>query len=294
MGSLHKSLRTFIIGLCMGIADTVPGVSGGTIAYISGIYAELLDSLSLLTLGAIKKIFTKGPRAAFTAVNGEFLLPLFLGVGLALMIASRLILFILNGYPSLLFASFSSVVVFSLWQLRHHLEGFSFARGLLWIVGFLGCITLSLLEPGAISQISQSPSIYSGGFLSYLFISGAFAICAMLLPAISGAYILLLLGVYETVLSAVRDLNFSLIIVFSLGCLTGLKLFAGLFSHLIRRHEAGTMVFLHGLLAGSLVALWPLNKTPLIQMSPWLELLVSVAVLVLLGLLEHVSKSLRR
>jgi putative membrane protein len=236
-------------GLLMGTADVVPGVSGGTIALIVGIYERLIDAVRMVTSLPVALV-RRGPRDMLNearTVEWAFVLPLGVGILTAIAIGARVIPPLMEAYPAESRALFFGLVAASLaipWRRAGRVgpSGYALAAA----AGFLAFVLVGL--PAASTADPSLPRVFA---------SAAVAICAMILPGVSGSFLLLVLGVYEATLEAVRSLDVTYISVFALGAIVGLSLFARLLSWLLHHHPSSTMVVLVGLLAGSLRALWP-------------------------------------
>ncbi|MFC6635138.1 DUF368 domain-containing protein [Microbulbifer taiwanensis] len=233
-------------GMAMGAADVVPGVSGGTIAFITGIYQELLDSLSRIGPHCLTLLRRQGIAATWQYINGSFLLALFAGVLISIFSLARLIGYLLHDYPIVVWAFFFGLVLASAVPVLRGIPRWSLSVVLFLLVGIATAVLISELRPG---QIPATPLT--------LFLSGSLAICAMILPGISGAFILLLIGIYPRVLDAVHQLQLFNLVCFAAGAATGLLLFSRLLSWLMHRYIARTLAFLAGILLGSLKIIWP-------------------------------------
>ncbi|WP_299944984.1 DUF368 domain-containing protein [uncultured Microbulbifer sp.] len=233
-------------GMAMGAADVVPGVSGGTIAFITGIYRELLDSLSQIGPRCITLLKYEGVVALWKYINGSFLLSLFVGVLISIFSLARLISDLLNDYPIVVWSFFFGLVLASSVPVLRKIPRWSLSVFVFLLLGTILAVTVSELRPG---DVPATPLT--------LFFSGALAICAMVLPGISGAFILLLIGIYPKVLTAVHELQIINLFCFAAGAAVGLILFSRLLSWLIHQYVARTLAFLAGILLGSLKILWP-------------------------------------
>jgi len=233
-------------GMAMGAADVVPGVSGGTIAFITGIYQELLDSLSRIGPHCVTILRKEGVAATWKYINGGFLLSLFLGVLISIFSLARLIGGLLENYPIVVWSFFFGLVLASTIPVMRNIPRWSPSVLVFLILGIALAVTVSELRPG---EIPATPLT--------LFLSGALAICAMALPGISGAFILLMIGIYPKVLSAVHELQIANLLYFATGAAIGLMLFSRLLSWLMHRYAARTLAFLAGILLGSLKIIWP-------------------------------------
>lgn len=257
-----QRLILFLKGVAIGIADSVPGVSGGTIAVISGIYDELLQALRSCNPMALKILWQQGPRVFWQHIHGSFLITLGLGILGSLILMANTVLYLLDNYFMLVMAFFLGLVLASCWLLYPQAGKPAALKAVLFVSGFLITTLTALLNP-AVGSSS----------LLYLFFCGMIAICAMILPGISGAFILILLGAYEYVLGALRNMQMDVILVFALGCAIGLLSFAHVLSLMLRYHREETFTFLIGMLLASLVVLWPwrLSTEPGsgLGMMPW-------------------------
>ena len=239
-------LMLFLKGMAMGAADTVPGVSGGTIAFITNIYEELIFSIQACNLKALQLMHREGIKAAWKHVNGNFLLTLFLGIFFAAIILANFVGILLENYEHLVMAFFIGLVLASSLFLRKQILNWNWKKYLLLLAGVLLAVILNFM-PGRESNIS----------LLFVFFSAALAICAMILPGISGAFILVLLGAYENILEAVRSLDVLTLLVFISGCVAGLISFSNLLAYLLRHWREQIITFLLGVLLGSIYTIWP-------------------------------------
>lgn len=230
----------------MGMADSVPGVSGGTIALITGIYEELINSIKSVNLKALTVLWQQGPAAAWKHINGNFLLTLFLGIFSALLLMANTVGHLFEFYPQYVLSFFIGLIIASCLYVGAQIKGWDMPMIVLLLLGSSLSIGLAFM-PHTEAQLS----------LMTIFFSGAFAICAMILPGISGAFILLLLGVYEPILAALKNFDLVTIIVFMAGCATGLLAFSNLLAYLFKHYYRQTLAFLLGILIGSLYSLWP-------------------------------------
>ncbi|PCJ37445.1 MAG: DUF368 domain-containing protein [Cellvibrionales bacterium] len=250
MRGLRAYFALFLKGMAMGAADVVPGVSGGTIAFISGIYEELLGSIRACTPLALVSLFRDGPRIFWRRINGTFLSVLFSGILFSVATLARLIAYLLDHQPLLLWSFFFGLIVASILFIWRQLR-----RKGIWEYVFL------LLGLCAALVSAFSPSVQLEPTMPIVFGAGMLAICAMILPGISGSFILLLLGMYSVILGAVSAANFSLLAIFALGCAAGLMLFSHLLSWLLSRFHGPTLSVLTGFLMGSLVMVWPWRES---------------------------------
>lgn len=263
-------LGVYIKGMAMGAADIVPGVSGGTIALIAGIYERLINALGSIDFSLWRTFRAhgglKGLLAVWRQVDATFLLCLLLGIGTSIVTLAGIIKGLLDNQPLIIWSFFFGLVVATVLLLLTEIKRWNVARIGLFIAGLGFAVVISSLP-----ILTTTPS------LPYLFIAGAIAICAMILPGISGSFILLLLGAYDTVLEAVHTLNLTIIITLMAGMLSGLLLFTHLLKWLLSRYYQGTLALLTGFIAGSLVKVWPwktdalgtLNSEAIYNVAPW-------------------------
>lgn len=272
-------LVLFLKGMAMGVADSVPGVSGGTIAVISGIYEALINALKQCHPLALKVLWQQGPRAFWQQIHGPFLLTLGGGILLSLILMANTVLYLLETWFELVMAFFMGLVLASCWLLRAEAGRWSLFKAMLFAIGFTLTALTAILNPMAGSTA-----------LPYVFFSGMIAICAMILPGISGAFILLLLGVYEYVLGALRDFQPGVILVFGLGCVIGLLSFAHLLSWTFRYYREQSYAFLIGMLAASLIVLWPWREASVADAAPGTMLATLVCAALGLGVILGFSR----
>lgn len=230
----------------MGLGDSVPGISGGTIAVLTNIYDRLIFSLRAFDLVALRLLFSGQLNQAWSHINGSFLVLLALGVLSGLLLSANTVLFLLDNYFQLLMAFFIGLVLACAYLLR---ERFSLRDPLqigLLLTGIAITVLIGLLD-------ARQGEVTGPG----IFLAGAIAICAMILPGLSGAFILLLLGMYEYMLEALLGLQWGSIVLFVSGCVAGLLAFSRLLAWLLQRYHEQSYSVITGLLLGSLAALWP-------------------------------------
>ncbi|SFT43820.1 putative membrane protein [Lishizhenia tianjinensis] len=245
--NLLQYLMVSLRGLAMGAADAVPGVSGGTIAFITGIYEELISSLSNINLSALKVLKAEGLKAFWKHINGNFFVALFGGIAVSLITLSRIIVGLLEHHPVLLWSFFFGLVIASTLLIVKTIQNWNLANIIGLIIGAVIAGYISLAQNTA----GQANEYW------YIFLSGAIAICAMILPGISGAFILVLMGSYATAMNGLKSLDFALIAVFASGCLVGLLSFSKLLKYLFAHYKNLTLAILSGFLLGSLLKIWP-------------------------------------
>jgi putative membrane protein len=261
---MRKFFPDYIIitlkGLAMGAADIVPGVSGGTIAFISGIYQELIDSINKVNLSVFKTLKREGVKAAWHQINGSFLLALLTGIGISVLTFSKVITHLLETQPILVWSFFFGLIIASITLIWKEISNLKLIDVLFLLIG----ITVSYYT--TIARPVSSPDSYW-----YIFLSGFIAIIAMILPGISGAFILLLMGSYETVIGTVNQFRdgitsanseiltqaFLKLSLFAIGAIIGLKSFSKILHWMFANHKNTTLTLLIGFMIGSLNKVWP-------------------------------------
>lgn len=257
-------LLLYLKGMAMGAADVVPGVSGGTIAFITGIYQELLDTIKGFNLSVFKTLKTEGLKATWQQTNASFLVVLFAGIFTSIISLAKGITFLLEAYPILLWAFFFGLIVASTLVISKYIKEWNWKTISMMVLGAAIAFYVTVAAP---SQIPEG--------LIYIFLAGCIAICAMILPGISGSFILLLLGAYATVLGSISGLvdglkatdmqlittNGTSIGVFMLGCIVGIISFSNFLSWMFKKAYALTMALLTGFMLGSLNKVWPWKET---------------------------------
>lgn len=238
-------LAIFLRGVAMGAADVVPGVSGGTIAFITGIYDQLIDSLKNCDLTALRLLFSSGFGAMWHHINGNFLLSLMLGICISVLSLARGISWALETHPVPLAAFFFGLILASAYLVYRQTPECRF-QWLFFLLGLALALAIAVLRPGEMPVNGLT-----------VFAAGSLAICAMILPGISGSFILLLLGMYEPVIGAIKSLDMATLLLFVAGCATGLMLFVRLLSYLIHHFRGPLLAGLTGVLLGSLAIIWP-------------------------------------
>lgn len=240
----------------MGAADVVPGVSGGTIAFITGIYEELLGSIAKIDIEALKLLSKFQIKAFWERINGTFLLVLVSGILLSIFSLARLITFLLEAHPIPIWSFFFGLILISCFLVIKEIKEWSWKVVLGFLVGTAVAFYITIASP---TQTSNE--------LWFVFISGAIAICAMILPGISGSFILLLLGKYAYIFSAIKEMNIAVIIVFGIGCITGILTFSRGVSWLLKNYYNTVIGILAGFMIGSLNKIWPWKITTSYRMN---------------------------
>ena len=233
----------------MGAADVVPGVSGGTIAFISGIYEELITSINNVNISLFKTLKKNGFQAFWKQLNGNFLVALFTGIFISVFSLAKGISWLLVNQPILLWSFFFGLVVASIFFVGKSLERWNMVAVIMLVLGAAIAYYITTLPP---AENTES--------LPFLFFSGALAICAMILPGISGAFILVLLGSYKVILDAVHEKDFKIVATVGLGAIFGILSFAKLLKWMFSHYKDLTLAVLTGFILGSLNKIWPWKK----------------------------------
>ena len=243
--SLRQWLGVFVRGMAMGVAEVVPGVSGGTIAFVTGIYLELVGSLASFGAKSLPLLFTAGPRQFWRVHNLSFLALLGIGMVLSVVLFARLIGSWLEVVPPLVWGFFCGLIAATVVHIGRRRS----ARLLVTygVVGFAAGLLIIL----ALDPLGRQDSLW------VFFIGGVIAVCAWLLPAVSGSFLLLILGLYAPVLEAINELYLPVLITLAAGCVVGLLSFSKGLYWLMRRHGEAVLALLTGFIAGSLPNLWP-------------------------------------
>lgn len=252
---MNRSIKEYVVislkGVAMGAADVVPGVSGGTIAFISGIYEELLGTISNLNLGLLKTLKNKGFKSAWKQANASFLLSLFLGIFISIISLAKAIKYLLENEPILLWSFFFGLVLASIVYIGKQVEKWNVTTIVLGIIGIVFGYIITILPATNTTEISYV----------FLVLSGAIASCAMILPGISGSYILLLIGIYPVVMAAITNRDVKIISAIAIGVVVGLLSFSKLLKWLFANYKQEMLVVLTGIMLGSLNKVWPWKKT---------------------------------
>lgn len=244
--ALKQYLRLYITGFCMGLADLIPGVSGGTIAFLSGIYEELLWSIKTVTGKVLRLIIHGKIVAAVRLVPFRFLIPLGLGITTALFSLARLLSWLLITHPVFVWSFFFGLVLASTIIVLKRVVKWDTSDK----IAFVGAAVVAYILVGITPVETPTNPLF-------IFFSGVIAICAMILPGISGSFILLLLGKYNQILTAVVERDVTVLLIFTAGCIVGLSLFARFLSWLFSQHHDISVAVLAGLMLGSIRKVWP-------------------------------------
>tara|TARA_B110000014_G_scaffold103175_1_gene70772 strand:+ start:113 stop:979 length:867 start_codon:yes stop_codon:yes gene_type:complete len=243
---IKNHLLLFLKGIAMGVSDLIPGISGGTVALLLGIYKNLIKSLKSVNKKTLFYFLTLNYNKLSHQLNFKFLIPVFFGIMTSIIFFSKIISFLITDHKILLFSFFFGLIFFSSLKIIYDLKPKSSKSYLIIILGFSFGFFISLINP-----INTSDS-----FLS-IFLSGFIAISAMLLPGISGSYILLMIGKYEFMLESISNLYLENILIFSIGALLGILCFSKIIYWLLNKYYNTTIFFLSGLMLGALNKVWP-------------------------------------
>lgn len=251
---MNRTLKDYSIlllkGMSMGAADVVPGVSGGTIAFIVGIYDELINSIKSINAHSLKLLFTGKIAEFWKAINANFLLSILLGIGISVFSLAKIITWLLTDHPILVWAFFFGLVLASTWFVAKDIKERNIKTLISFIIGTAVAYYVTVATP------AETPSN-----LLFIFLCGAIAICAMILPGISGSFILVLLGKYFFIMDAVKSLNILILAVFACGAFIGITTFSRVLSYALKNYRNNTLAVLTGFMLGSLNKVWPWKET---------------------------------
>lgn len=251
---MNRNLKDYglllLKGMGMGAADVVPGVSGGTIAFIVGIYEELIDSIKSINATTLKLLFTGKIPSFWKAINANFLLSIVTGIGISIFSLAKLITYLLVFHPILVWSFFFGLVLASTWFVSKDIKSWNWKTILSFIAGIAIAYYITVATP------TETPTN-----LPFIFLCGAIAICAMILPGISGSFILVLLGKYFYIMEAVKTFNLPVMLTFICGAAIGITSFSRVLSYALRKFHDITISVLAGFMLGSLNKVWPWKET---------------------------------
>ena len=251
---MQRRLSDYLIialkGVSMGAADAVPGVSGGTIAFISGIYEELITTISTINISLFKTLKNQGLKAFWKQANGSFVLALLTGIIISFISFMRLAKYLIEYHPVLIWSFFFGLIVVSIYFVGKQITKWNISTYIALIIG-----------AGLAYYITSLPALAANSNPFYLLFAGAIAICAMILPGISGSFILVILGAYKTLSDAFHDFDLKRIGLFALGAVIGLLSFSRVLKWLFENYKNTTLAVLTGFIFGSLNKVWPWKKT---------------------------------
>lgn len=260
--SLKKYLLVGLKGIGMGAADVIPGVSGGTIAFMTGIYEELVGSINNINGTAVKLLFKGRFRDFWKHINGTFLISVIAGILISIMSLAKLMSYLLTYEPIPTWAFFFGLIVASSVFILRDIKGWKFRDAVMLVLGIILGVVVCTLSP------TETPDA-----LWFIFLSGAIAICAMILPGISGSFILLILGKYKFMLDTLNRilsgdgvlLDYAVVVIFILGALVGILAFSKFLHWLLARYHRSTLLVLAGFIIGSLVKVWPWSDMAVVR-----------------------------
>ncbi|HKJ79688.1 MAG TPA: DUF368 domain-containing protein [Prolixibacteraceae bacterium] len=233
-------------GMGMGAADVVPGVSGGTIAFITGIYEELINSIKSVNLHSLKLFFTGKFTEFWETINGTFLISVLTGIAISVFSLAKGLEYLLENFPILVWAFFFGLIIASAIYVARYIKKWNTSVIIAGVAGIITAYFITVISP------AEANSTWW-----FIFLSGAIAICAMILPGISGSFILLLLGMYKFILEAVGDLNLAVVLTFLAGAAIGIIAFSNVLAWLLKKYHNITIAVLAGFMIGSLNKVWP-------------------------------------
>lgn len=251
---MQRRLTNYLIislkGLAMGAADAVPGVSGGTIAFISGIYEELITTISNINIALFKTLFKKGVKPFWSQANGNFILALLSGIVISFISFMKLAKYFLEHHPILIWSFFFGLIIASIFFVGKQITKWN-----------LKIITALIIGASVAFYISTLASLNTNNSSFFLFFAGAIAICAMILPGISGSFILIILGAYKMLSDAIHNFEVKNLVIFICGALVGLLSFSHVLKWLFKNYHNITLALLTGFIFGSLNKVWPWKET---------------------------------
>jgi|TARA_B110001452_G_scaffold72202_1_gene58323 putative membrane protein len=240
----------YLKGIGMGAADIVPGVSGGTIALITGIYEELISSIKNINPRLIKTLFKKGVKEFWIELNGTFFIILLSGIATSVILLVQIIVFLLDSHEFKIWGFFFGLIIASAYIILKDIQTLDINKVCIVILG------IAIAASVVLSDTTTLPNTDI-----YIFFTGSIAITAMILPGISGSFILLLLSKYEFIINAIKDFDIRIILVFGLGCIFGLLIFSRFLHFLFQNYKDNLLALLSGFLIGSLLKVWPFRQT---------------------------------
>lgn len=276
-------LRVFFCGILMGIADAIPGISGGTIALLLGIYEELIGSISNFNINLFQNLKNKGIKYCWNKINGNFLLSLISGVLLSLVSFVKIFSILIEKYPLFIWSFFLGLILATLFVINRHIKKWDIANFILIFIFAFLTILLSIINP----SISENINLF------YILICGIIASSAMILPGISGSLILVILGVYTLIINALNNLEYNIILVFLIGCLIGIINFSKIIKWLFNNYRDYTFSIMLGLVIGSIYTVWPWRKSFTDDVTNeyiFLSIIITIIGFAVIYSLEKISK----
>lgn len=283
---IFEYFKIFMKGIFMGIADAIPGVSGGTIALLLGIYEELITTISNIKISLFKILTKDGLSVFWKKGNLGFLFPLLIGIIASLIVFVNIAQYFLDSFPLLVWSFFTGLIIATSYVIFKKIENFKLKEFILVIIASMSIILFS--------KISNNEGLSSTDFsIIYIFVCGLVASSAMILPGISGSLVLVILGVYEYMIESLINYNFYIISTFVIGAIIGLLLLSKILNKLFLRHKDYTFSIMLGLVIGSVVNIWPWKKYSINQASTEILILsffLAFSAILLIVLIEKVNK----
>ena len=276
-------LRVFFCGILMGIADAIPGISGGTIALLLGIYEELIGSISNFNINLFKNLKKKGIKYCWNKINVNFLLSLISGVLLSLVSFVKIFSILIQKYPLFIWSFFLGLILATLFVINRNIKKWNIVNFILIFIFAFLTILLSIINP----SISENINLF------YILICGIIASSAMILPGISGSLILVILGVYTLIINALNNFEYNIILVFLIGCLIGIINFSKIIKWLFHNYRDYTFSIMLGLVIGSIYTVWPWRKSFTDDMTNeyiFLSVIITIIGFTVIYTLEKISK----
>lgn len=276
-------LRVFFCGILMGIADAIPGISGGTIALLLGIYEELIGSISNFNIYLFQNLKKKGIKYCWNKINGNFLLSLISGVLLSLVSFVKIFSILIQKYPLFIWSFFLGLILATLFVINRNIKKWNIVNFILIFIFAFLTILLSIINP----SISENINLF------YILICGIIASSAMILPGISGSLILVILGVYTLIINALNNLEYNIILVFLIGCLIGIINFSKIIKWLFHNYRDYTFSIMLGLVIGSIYTVWPWRKSFTDDKTNeyiFLSVIIAIIGFTVIYILEKISK----
>lgn len=283
---IFEYFKIFMKGIFMGIADAIPGVSGGTIALLLGIYEELITTISNIKISLFKILTKDGLSVFWKKGNLGFLFPLLIGIIASLIVFVNIAQYFLDSFPLLVWSFFTGLIIATSYVIFKKIENFKLKEFILVIIASMSIILFS--------KISNNEGLSSTDFsIIYIFVCALLASSAMILPGISGSLVLVILGVYEYMIESLINYNFYIISTFVIGAIIGLLLLSKILNKLFLRHKNSTFSIMLGLVIGSVVNIWPWKKYSINQASTEILILsffLAFSAILLIVLIEKVNK----
>ena len=283
---IFEYFKIFMKGIFMGIADAIPGVSGGTIALLLGIYEELITTISNIKISLFKILTKDGLSVFWKKGNLGFLFPLLIGIIASLIVFVNIAQYFLDSFPLLVWSFFTGLIIATSYVIFKKIENFKLKEFILVIIAGISLILFT--------KISNNEGLSSTDFsIIYIFVCALLASSAMILPGISGSLVLVILGIYEYMIESLINYNFYIISTFLIGAIIGLLLLSKILNKLFLRHKDSTFSIMLGLVIGSVVNIWPWKKDSINQVSTEILILsffLAFSAILLIVLIEKVNK----